>query len=167
MPGGRPPKPTQLKVLAGNPGKRPLNADEPQYPTEGLTCPRDFDAETRREWRRVAKLLTAQRVVTAADRGVMAVYCVSWSRWRQVETDIQVEGLTVEVPILNTRREQIGTRRVVNPKVLIAQQYQRLMLLAAGRLGLDPSSRSKVSVVKDEAPNPILELIEGGRKTGS
>ena len=30
---GRKPTPTDIKVLRGNPGHRPLNADEPQLPT--------------------------------------------------------------------------------------------------------------------------------------
>lgn len=28
--GGRPPKPTYLKVLEGNPGRRPINENEPK-----------------------------------------------------------------------------------------------------------------------------------------
>ena len=36
---GRKPKPTALKVLEGNPGKRPLNDHEPIPPKGELKCP--------------------------------------------------------------------------------------------------------------------------------
>ena len=36
---GRKPKPTALKVLEGNPGKRPLNDREPVPPKGTLKCP--------------------------------------------------------------------------------------------------------------------------------
>jgi len=41
MPAGRPPKPTAIKELEGNPGKRKLNRDEPKFTTlsEELLCP--------------------------------------------------------------------------------------------------------------------------------
>ena len=36
---GRKPKPTALKLLEGNPGKRPLNGREPVPPRAALKCP--------------------------------------------------------------------------------------------------------------------------------
>jgi P27 family predicted phage terminase small subunit len=187
MPGGRPPKPTALKELQGNPGKRRLNRDEPHFGVEGLTCPRWLNAEARREWRRAARLLREQRVVTAADRGALAAYCLSYARWQQAEAALEpreicetirdeagneVErrymtgGLTQEVTICNKKGEVVGTKVIARPEVLIAQQYQRLMMAAAGKLGMDPSSRSKVSRVKEQEQNPILELLRGGRGDG-
>lgn len=44
MRAGRPPKPTRLKILAGNPGKRELNPDEPDpVLLEDLTAPEWLD----------------------------------------------------------------------------------------------------------------------------
>lgn len=169
MPGGRPPKPTALKELQGNPGKRRLNKSEPQYGTAGLTCPRWLPTEARREWRRVVKLLLAQRVATAADRGALAAYCLSYARWQQAESVLN-NGLSQTVPIVSKKGDVIGEKEVGRPEVAIAQTYQRLMMAAAAKLGMDPSSRSKVSVTKDEgAVNPILELLARKREgqTGS
>jgi P27 family predicted phage terminase small subunit len=162
MPGGRPPKPTRLKELEGNPGKRALNRDEPRFSAQGLTCPRWLDGEARKEWRRASKLLLAQRVATAADRSALAAYCVSYARWQQAETALSEGGLSQEIPVCNKQGDVVGMKDVVRPEVLIAQQYQRLMMAAAGKLGMDPSSRSKVSVVKEESLNPILELLNRG-----
>jgi hypothetical protein len=46
---GRLPKPTALKVLSGNPGKRALNKNEPK-PGGVPTCPSSLDATAKREW---------------------------------------------------------------------------------------------------------------------
>lgn len=167
MPGGRPPKPTEVKRLAGNPGKRRLNRDEPQFGAAGLTCPRWLNAAARREWRRIAPLLREKKVVTAADRAALAAYCLSYARWQQAEQALET-GLSQTVPLVNKKGEEIGEKEIARPEVMIAQQYQRLMLQAAAKLGLDPSSRSKVSTIKEEAKNPILELMRAREsKTGS
>jgi P27 family predicted phage terminase small subunit len=160
MPGGRPAKPTRIKELQGNPGKRALNKSEPRYSADGLTCPRWLNAEAHKEWRRVVKLLLSQRVATAADRGALAAYCLSYARWQQAEAVLDEVGLTVDEPVLDKKGELVGHKVKPRPEVAIAQQYQRLMTAAAAHLGLDPSSRSKVSVVKEERGNPILELLK-------
>ena len=56
---GRPPKPTALKALAGNPGKRPLNQAEPKFEARVMRAPAHLSDEAKREWRRVSKELVA------------------------------------------------------------------------------------------------------------
>ena len=51
---GRKPKPTALKVLEGNPGKRPLNDREPVPPKGTLKCPAWLLPEAKKEWKRLA-----------------------------------------------------------------------------------------------------------------
>ena len=52
---GRKPKPTALKVLEGNPGKRPLNELEPKPKKQAPSCPSWLEPEAKKEWRRMAK----------------------------------------------------------------------------------------------------------------
>ena len=56
---GRKPKPTAIKRLEGNPGKRPLNIYEPKPLKKAPTCPDWLDEEAKREWRRLAKTMEA------------------------------------------------------------------------------------------------------------
>ena len=51
---GRKPKPTALKLLEGNPGKRPLNDKEPKPQKKAPSCPKWLDPEAKKEWRRLA-----------------------------------------------------------------------------------------------------------------
>ena len=54
---GRKPKPTALKKLEGNPGKRKLNTKEP-IPAKGmLNCPEWLLPEAKKEWERLADLM--------------------------------------------------------------------------------------------------------------
>jgi len=50
---GPPPTPTSLKILKGNPGKRPLNKKEPKPKLEIPTCPAHLCPEGKGEWKRV------------------------------------------------------------------------------------------------------------------
>jgi phage terminase small subunit len=52
MIGGQRPKPAALRVIQGNPGRRPINP-EPQSPPLGPP-PRHLDADHRRVWRELA-----------------------------------------------------------------------------------------------------------------
>ena len=54
---GRKPKPTALKKLEGNPGKRELNTKEP-VPEKGMPdCPKWLLSEAKVEWNRLCKKL--------------------------------------------------------------------------------------------------------------
>ena len=55
---GRKPKPTEMKRAQGNPGRRPLNNNEPK-PTGIPQCPSHLNEVAKREWRRIAPELIA------------------------------------------------------------------------------------------------------------
>lgn len=58
---GRKPKPTALKKLEGNPGKRKLNTKEP-VPAKGMPeCPRWLLPEAKEEWNRLCQKLSEMR----------------------------------------------------------------------------------------------------------
>ena len=55
---GRRPKPTAIRRLEGNRGKRAWNHAEPMPPDTLPRCPEHLSEVARREWRRVARTLT-------------------------------------------------------------------------------------------------------------
>ena len=65
---GRKPKPTMIKVLEGNPGKRAINDREPEPPAGIPECPDFLDEEARAEWFRTAKVLSDMRLLTLVPR---------------------------------------------------------------------------------------------------
>ena len=81
---GRKPKPTAIKILEGNPGRRPLNKNEPK-PKEKkkLQCPSHLNAEAKKEWRRLSKVLIEMGVLTELDTAAFAGYCQAYARWKE------------------------------------------------------------------------------------
>lgn len=85
---GRPPKPTHLKVLEGNPGKRALNKHEPKPAVKVPSCPRHLVGEAKKEWRRISRELITLNLLTEVDRAALAAYCQAWARWVYAEERI-------------------------------------------------------------------------------
>lgn len=153
---GRRPKPTALKQLAGNPGRRPLNKLEPKYAL-GMPDPPESiqnDPVALKEWNRVVPLLIEQNVLTHADYGCMACYCGEYSLYMRAVEYIQEEGITIETPK--------GIRK--NPAVSIASDAARQLRAFCAELGLTPSSRSKVSKAprSQEADDKFEKFVTQG-----
>ena len=80
---GRKPKPTAIKELEGNPGKRPLNDAEPKPERKAPPCPKWLEPEAKKEWRRLSKQLEQIGVLTEVDQAAFASYCQAYARWKE------------------------------------------------------------------------------------
>jgi DNA modification methylase len=89
---GRKPKPTRLKVITGNPGKRPLNHNEPRPEVEIPECPPELGPAAQREWQRLVGDLAAFRLLTNLDRAALAAYCGAYALWAEAMEAIQKFG---------------------------------------------------------------------------
>ena len=67
---GRKPKPTALKLLEGNPGKRRINGSEPKPPASRPTCPAHLSPSAKAEWKRLAEALNRIGLLTQGIRPV-------------------------------------------------------------------------------------------------
>ena len=93
---GRKPKPTALKKLEGNPGKRKLNTKEPM-PGKGMPdCPKWLLPEAKMEWERLCVKLSEMGVLTEIDMAAFAAYCQSYARWKEAQEHIDSEGSIFE-----------------------------------------------------------------------
>lgn len=151
---GRKPIPTELKRLAGNPGKRPLNDAEPTYASGVPQVPRWLDAEARREWRRVVKELASVGLITRVDRGALAAYCEAWSRWRRAEEALEREEL-----VLTTDKGYTYPNPLIGIANGALEQMKRFMV----EFGMTPSSRTKVKVEKPQEPDELERLLFGSK----
>jgi P27 family predicted phage terminase small subunit len=154
MPGGRPPKPTALKVLQGNPGKRKLRKDEPK-PTaiEKLDPPEYLSRLAKEEWLRVAPEVKRLGLLTLVDVAGLAGYCQAYARWREA----------IKATNECTLGEAIARGFVKAEKEALAQMVQ-----LAQQFGFTPSSRSKVAgagkPADEEDPLREFELHNGGKR---
>lgn len=135
---GRKPKPTAVKLAENNPGRRPLNTNEPTHPAMGAECPPDLSSPiARAEWKRVAPLLCGSGQVTEVDRSVLIGYCLKYAQWRDLEDEAARHPFVVRSP---------SGYPIPNPALGMANKAYGLMLKSAAELGITPSSRSRVSV---------------------
>ncbi len=137
---GRKPKPSAVKELEGNPGKRPLNAAEPMPAKKAPPCPKWLEPEAKKEWRRLSKQLEQIGVLTEVDQAAFASYCQAYARWKEAEEFITQHGTIVKTP--SGYWQQV-------PQVSIAQTYLKIMNKIAEQFGLTPSARSRITAGAD------------------
>ena len=153
---GRKPKPTKLKRLAGNPGKRQLNENEARIPLAIPTCPSHLLGEGRREWKRMSEALYSAGLLTEVDRAALAGYCQAWARWVKAEK------------VLTKRGEVVmgvnGTLKV-SPWHSVAKNAKEEMRKFLIEFGMSPASRSRVKAV-DMEQGTLADWLFAKAKTG-
>ena len=133
---GRPPTPTALKILRGNPGKRPLNDREPK-PTLGAEVPPYLRSNPVfvTEWKRHSARLTRINVLTEIDDDALAALCVLSVKFREmVAADASASALA------NVTRE---------------------LRALWSRFGMTPADRARVKTEKPEEKSKLSRFIGG------
>ena len=72
---GRKPKPTAVKKLEGNPGKRKLNKKKPVTAKGMSDCPEWLLPEAKTEWEWLCEKLSLMGVLTEIDMAAFSAYC--------------------------------------------------------------------------------------------
>jgi len=134
---GPAPKPSALKVLAGNPGGKPLPPAEPQ-PAKLLAVPKApswLDAEGRREWVRMGEKLLALGLLTDLDLAAFLGYCQSYSTWVRAQRELKKGGIIIEVNGVMQR----------NPWAKVGDEAHTQLQAALKQFGMTPSARVRVN----------------------
>lgn len=160
---GRPPTPTPIKALRGNPGKRPLNAAEPRPPAARPTCPSWLSRDAKAEWRRIVPELEQVGLLTQVDRAALAAYCQSYARWRQAEAALD-DGLRIELFKVTNEGEAIVYQVIQKPEVAIAQKERQLMKAFLTEFGLTPASRTRLKTPEKPVEDDFDSFM--GRRGG-
>ena len=154
---GRPPKPTKLKILQGNPGKRALPHAEPQ-PTIGIpTRPGWLSPEAKREWTRVVGELAELGLLATIDRALISAYCQCWAMYVAAVKAIDEHGMTFETP-----NGYIAQR----PEVAIATRNLEKMNQLSAKFGFTPSDRSKMAMPEPKEEDPFAQFLNKGKRNG-
>lgn len=120
---GRKPTPTHLKVIRGNPGRRPLNEGEPQPHGDGEK-PAFLEGRASRLWDEYAPELRRIGLLTSIDAPMFAAWCSLMEQFEE-------------------RNGRIDPSKISQMRGLAAS------------FGLEPSSRSRISLKddgKDDSP---------------
>jgi P27 family predicted phage terminase small subunit len=147
---GRKRKPTALKLVRGNPGKRKLPENEPKIEAAIPPCPKHLNDEETQLWAVIGQELYDLGVLTNVDAGVFEVYVTGLARLRRVKAETE-KALIFEGP---------NGGPIHNPYLAIENKAKEQVMKAGAELGLSPASRSRVSVKKPKEDVDILAEFE-------
>lgn len=135
-----PAKSAKLQLLEGNPAKK--NTDKLKRRAEqesklkmsddNVKPPTWLDTVARKEFKRLAKLLTEIELVNDADVGHLAIYCDSYSQYLRCKREVEENGMWIEGK--------------PNPFLLRMKDAATQMRSYGSDLGLSPSARAKLAI---------------------
>lgn len=128
-----------------------MNKDEPQFSDIVAVEPPEWLSEMAVQmWQTVVPELLANKILTVADLHNVEAFCMAYSRWREAENDVKMNGITI----------QTEATVIKNPAVTVANEALRQMVQFGSLLGLDPSSRTRLigGTKKETIANPFADL---------
>jgi P27 family predicted phage terminase small subunit len=170
--GGQNATPVELRVLQGNPGKRPIPrtprppAQTPVEPDWNALAPGDFEDVIRlrevasAEWQRVVPVLSQLGLLTALDAPVLTDYALCWGRLVQCERALAADGLLVEVAMLDKDGNPVRTSIVRNPLSVTVKEYRAQLARYVAEFGLGPASRARIHLEGDAADQKDADLYD-------
>jgi P27 family predicted phage terminase small subunit len=134
---GRKPKPTHLKVVLGNPGKRRLNASEPMPLGDLFEPPAHLNDRQRRVWSE-AIAAAPGGLLKRLDGSVLLVWVVAADLHAMATTEVEKYGAVIAAPKTEMPMQ--------SPWVAVMNRQALLMLRASAEMGFTPASRSRINV---------------------
>jgi len=162
---GRKPKPSVIKLVTGNPGKRRGRDDEPRPEARVPPVPAHLSEPAKAEWERVSFELYRLGLLTSIDRAALAAYCQACADWAEAEAKLQEFGKVVKSPVRTKTktlpdgtvvREETGGYPIQSPFLAIRNKALELMHKFMIEFGMTPSARTRVAtnVAKKPADAP-------------
>lgn len=151
---GRKPKPTTLKILQGNPGKRGLNKEEPSFECGPPEKPDWLDPIASERWDWLIEKLIPKRVLTIADQGILLLASTAYSRYRMFNQYVMVNGAHYTGTTANG--DEIHRAWPENGQ---CNQAFRQLALAEAELGMTPTARTKVKRIPESQAGGVKKLL--------
>jgi len=149
---GRKPKPAQIKQLGGNPGKRPINQNEPQPPGDpDLKTPYGlFGKDGKKLWAALAPDLDAMGILKPVDLPALQNLCIHYDQMMMAKRALDQDGLF-----------QIDEKGIIrrHPAGLIFNQASKAFRSYAADFGLTPTARARLQVDPPEETSLADELF--------
>lgn len=153
------PKPTRIKQLEGNPGKRSLNKKEPQPANKEPECPSFLTKYARIEFKRVCFELREMGILHSADTGVIACLAEAWADWRKAREEIAKKGRWTEEKAMS------GAIYYAHyPWMTLEKKAKADILKFSVELGLSPSARSRIQITEKAQVDEMEKYLSGGKK---
>ncbi len=147
---GRKPKPTAVKKLQGNPGKRPLPQREPK-PKTAVKKPRGMGKGLQaRFWDEHAPELERLQILTGIDGPAFRLMAEHYALAVQAVQEVREEGLTVE------GRDGFEKK---NPKATVFRENSLAFKGYATEFGMTPSARTRLQLPEEAEQLSLLDEL--------
>jgi len=152
---GRPPKPTALKVIQGNAGKRAMNKQEPDPDyLQDLTAPGWLPEEAAQVWDEVAPHLSRAKLLTHVDVQALAMGCIALAQYRLAVARVGNEPIKGKVlvdkesgePVLDSNDRPIMAGEHLNPWAMVQSMTFKQAMAVLERFGMTPAARTRIAV---------------------
>lgn len=137
---GPKPKPTALRLLEGNPGRRPINPYEPKPAAAvAIEPPTDLPEEGAKIWRALSAELARVGLLTQLDLHALHRYCHFLLEYLDAQKKIDGKLL------VTTKWPDGSVRQVLpNPFLAVRNQAAKNLNTLEQSLGLTPSARARM-----------------------
>lgn len=150
------PKPTHLKMLAGNPGHRTLNQNEPQ-PKKGIKkCPKWIEDYAKEIYEELSQELNEIGVLTTIDQSALVALAIQLANQRYAWEQIGKVGYIVKTPSGYVQ---------TNPFVGLLNHSTKLARGLMQEFGMTPAARTRIQVSDAEkAADPFIDFMNRKKK---
>jgi P27 family predicted phage terminase small subunit len=149
---GTKPKPTEMKRLAGNPGKRPLPSRDRQPESTDLKAPTGhLPRQGWLLWNRLAPHLSEMGLFSELDRQALEMLCLHYAYAYKAEKGLRSQGLMAT--------GSMG-QLVKHPLHQVFMDHSKAFLRYATEFGMTPSSlASLLPAGGEEREKSLAELL--------
>lgn len=176
MPGGRPPKPTELKRRLGNPGKRALPAPKSGEMTAAAAAqpprPSGLKRHGKRAWDAYWQLGEAWLNPTT-DVQILTRLCQAYDEREQLRAEVKRYGHLVAQVVEEDEVDDGPEKRVrrlytlkINPAVAALRKLEELITRWEGLCGFTPSDRSRLGLAQMKARSALDEFLAASQGGG-
>ena len=154
------PKPTKLKLIEGNPGKRTLPDDEPEPLAVAPLMPNSLDEYSKKAWSRLEPILVRNGLLTEADGDNFQALCTVVGKL-EVIAEIKAAPDFAFV-LMYSMCDSAGNEKPavkINPVLVEERLLHAQLRQYAPEFGLTPRGRVGLSLGGKEDESPMGKLL--------
>jgi P27 family predicted phage terminase small subunit len=141
---GPTPEPTAIRLVKGNPGRRPIRESEPKPTVKAPECPPHLNDIAKGQWARLVPVLLSMRVLTEADEIALGNLCGAYATLIEAQNQMAKTGILYKTK--SGHIQQSPLLSIINAQLNIVNSLLR-------EFGMTPAARTRVAAVEeDEKP---------------
>lgn len=154
-------KPTRLKVLQGNPGKRPLPENEPEPKAVMPKMLKEMDKDARKTWKALGPTLVKLGLLCETDGISFGLLCQLRSRLKKCIEKVNGLNELIDENVFTDEKGEDFIRCRTAAYVTVEEKYYKLFRTYASDFGLTPRGRVGLGVnITGKKKSPLAGLVD-------